>query len=110
MTEKDDKAGKLIGWSIGTGLDKKELENLVDLPCVYTFKVIGVSHTPYQKELLALVEAKLGRPLEPSETAIRMSGAGKYVSITLKLPMTTLEEIYEIYALLKGHPATKFLL
>ena len=110
MTKPEDKAGQILGWSIGSGIDKKELESLVDLPGVYNFKVIGISSEAYQNELIAQVELKLGRAIEPSEKQVRRSREGKYVSITLKLHMNTLEEIYEIYAILKANTGTTFLL
>lgn len=110
MSEKDDKAGQILGWSIGTGIDKKELEALVELPCVYHFKVVGTASEDYENKVLSAVENKLGRTLSASETLVRASKEGKYVSITFMLHMNTLEEIYEIYAILKAHEGTKFLL
>lgn len=110
MTDKNDKAGPILGWSLGTGMDKKEIKDLLELPSVYTFKVIGEATQTFEAELRAQVEHKLGRALEAQECAVRKSGEGKYLSVTFMLNMNTLEEIYEMYALLKANPGTRFLL
>jgi len=100
----------MLGWSLGTGMDKKEIKDLLELPSIYTFKVIGEANQAFESELRAQVEHKLGRPLQEQECAVRQSGGGKYLSFTFKLNMNTLEEIYEMYALLKANKGTRFLL
>jgi len=107
---KEDKAGPTIGWSLATGMDKKNIEELIELPTVYSFKVIGEASEEYQAAIMAEVEKIRGRTLEEQEYAVRTSAEGKYLSITLKLHVTSLEEIYELYAVLKSNPRTKMVL
>ena len=40
VEEKEDTAGEMMGWSIGSGMKKKPLDDLVDFPCDFTFKII----------------------------------------------------------------------
>jgi putative lipoic acid-binding regulatory protein len=110
MTNKDDTAGPMLGWSVGTGVDTKAIRDLLDLPCTYSFKAIGEVSEAYQAALLLDVGRQLGRTLEPKDYSVRTSGAGKYVSITFHLYMTTPEEIFEMYAVLKANPGTRFIL
>jgi putative lipoic acid-binding regulatory protein len=106
----NDEAGKMLGWSLATGMPKKELEELITLPGVFSFKVIGTASKEYQAAILEEVQKSIGRPLEEKEFETRTSAEGKYVSITLHLQVTTVEEIYALYALLKANPGTRFVL
>jgi putative lipoic acid-binding regulatory protein len=106
----NDKAGRMLGWSLATGMEKKRIEELVKLPTVFSFKVIGTASEEYQAAILQEVQKSIGRPLEEKDFAIRTSAEGKYLSITLHLHVTTVEEIYSLYAVLKANPGTRFVL
>lgn len=111
MTKKqDDAVGPIMGWSVGTGIEEKSTKELIEVPCVYSFKVIGEAGSPFQSQIVSAAESKLGRELAEHEIEVRPSSKGKYLSVTLHLYMTTLDEIYEFYAVLKANPFTRFIL
>jgi putative lipoic acid-binding regulatory protein len=83
---------------------------LLDLPCTYSFKVIGEAAGPYEVLIFKDVEQKLGRALDSKDYSIRKSPEGKQVSITFHFHITSPEEIFDMYALLKANKGTRYLL
>ncbi|MCC7111737.1 MAG: DUF493 domain-containing protein [Deltaproteobacteria bacterium] len=106
----DDHAGPLAGWSLATGMQQRRIHELVQFPCVFRFKAIGRATTGFVTSLLQRVGAVLGRSVREDEHSVRASAHGAYESLTLDLWVTSGDEVYSIYAALKGDERVKFLL
>ena len=112
--EKDDKsedaAGPLLGWSLGTGLQRRPIEDLVEFPCVFCFKVVGNAEPDFIPSLLHRVASVLGREVEPHEQSVRKSAGGKYESVTLDLRVDDADQVYSIYRIISEDPRVRYLL
>lgn len=106
----DDCAGPLLGWSLATGIEQRRIHDLVQFPCVFRFKAIGRATGGFVASLLQRVGAVLGRNVRDDEHWVRASAHGAYQSLTLDLYVTSGDEVYSIYAALKGDERVKFLL
>ena len=105
-----DSVGKLVGWSIGTGIAGHSISDMLALPCVYDFKAVGPAGDAFVGSLLARVGGRLGRDIESHEYFVKHSSKGNYSSITLRLYVQTLEEVYAIYAAIKEDKSVKYVL
>jgi putative lipoic acid-binding regulatory protein len=105
-----DSAGDLIGWSIGTGIKQKPLEELMEFPCSYDFKAVGKGDETFVTHLLERVSSEIGRSIEPREYSIKTSKEGNYTSVTLSLLVTNADEVYRIYAAIKSDERVKYIL
>ncbi len=106
----DDVAGPLVGWSLETGLKQQGLAELLDFPCVFTFKTVGVTGDAFLPAVLETVHKVLGRALTPAEHSVRESAKGKYTSVTLDVPVESSDEVYSLYKALGGTAGVKFVL
>jgi len=105
----NDEAGPLIGWSLGTGLERRPIDELVEFPCIYAFKAVGVAEGDFVSSLLSRVGAVLGREVRPDETRVRESAQGRYQSVTLELFVTSGEQVYSIYEAMHADDRVRFL-
>lgn len=105
-----DQAGPLLGWSLATGMEQRRIHDLVQFPCVFRFKAIGRATAGFVSSLLQRVGSVLGRNVRDDEHSVRASAHGAYESLTLDLWVTSGDEVYSIYAALKGDDRVKFLL
>lgn len=116
----NDVAGPMLGWSLGSGHEKRRIHELVDFPCRFCFKAVGRADPPeggdgdddagFVSSLLARVSRVLGRPITDDEHTVRKSARGKYESLTLNLWVTSGDEVYSIYAALGDDERVKYLL
>lgn len=105
----EDEAGPLIGWSLGTGLKKRPIEELVDFPCRYAFKAVGEASEDFVRSLLVRVGNVLGRKVEDTEVKIRRSAKGNYQSVTLEVFVTSGAEVYEVYAAIRDDDRVRYM-
>lgn len=105
-----DSAGPLLGWSLGTGLERRPIEELVDFPCVFSFKAVGVATAGFVSDMLERVSAVLGRRVEPHEHSVRQSARGRYESVTLDLFVHSGEQVYSIYRAISQDTRVRYLL
>lgn len=106
----DDVAGPLMGWSLETGIKQQSLADLVEFPCVFTFKTVGVTGEAFLPAVLETVHEVLGRTLTDAEHSVRESAKGKYTSVTLEVPVSSSEEVYSLYKALGQTRGVKFVL
>lgn len=104
-----DEAGPLIGWSLGSGLKRRPIDELVSFPCEYTFKVVGAAENDFAQAATTAIAQVLGREVTEPLTK-RMSAGGKYESLTFHVLVTSGEEVYAAYAALSALPAVRFVL
>lgn len=81
-------------------------DQLVDFPCVFTFKVIGMAQGDFMGDIVDTVASALDTDKKYVKTSFR--DRGKYRSITLKAPVNTAEQIYNVYAAIDRDPRVKF--
>lgn len=79
---------------------------LVDFPCVFTFKVIGMAQGDFIGDIVDSVALVLETDKKFLKTTYR--DRGKYRSITLKAPVNTANQIYDVYAAIDRDPRVKF--
>jgi putative lipoic acid-binding regulatory protein len=112
MAEGDgvDEAGPMIGWSLNTGLQQRTFDDLVDFPCKFQFKAVGVAAFGFVHDLLSRVSDVLGRQVRADEHSVRQSARGRYKSVTIELVVHDGDEIRDIYAAMGGDSRVKYLL
>ena len=107
---KDDTAGPLIGWSLEHGIQGRKLDELMDFPCVYAFKVMGPADDAFETALRENIGGVLGRSVIDSEVSKRQSSKGKYQSITVNVEVETSEVVYAIYAAISNDKRVRYVL
>lgn len=106
----DDHAGKLVGWSLGAGIEQKRIHDLVKFPCVFCFKAIGSASAGFVQTMLDRVGDVLGRAVTPEEHSVRRSAHGAYASVTLQLYVTDGDQVYSIYEAMRRDERVKYIL
>lgn len=86
----------------GTGI----FEELLDFPCMFTFKVIGMAQGDFMTDIVDSVALALDTDKKFLKTSFR--DKGKYRSITLHAPVNTASQIYDVYAAIDRDPRVKF--
>ena len=108
--EKSDTAGKMIGWSIGNGMQKKPLDELLEFPCDFTFKIIGAIDGDFEASVIQGINAFVQKPVTVVRSQIKKSSQKKYTSLTLVLHVEQSQDIYDVYEACRGMPHIKFVL
>jgi hypothetical protein len=108
--KRDDSAGKMLGWSLGSGLEQRRIHDLVQFPCEFCFKAVGRGTAGFVTSLLERVGEVLGRSVTSEEHAVRKSAQGTYESVTLNLWVTSGDQVYSIYEAMRADDRVKFLL
>jgi len=82
---------------------------LIDFPCTFPIKVMGETHDKFSATMVAVIQT-----LVPTFTAdhveMRASSAGKYISLTCSVYVTSQAQLDDVYRLLTTHPLVKFAL
>ena len=110
MSNNDDTAGPLIGWSLGSGVKKRPLDDLVAFPCRYLFKAVGPADDDFVAAVLTRVAAVIGRPLASDEHSTRPSKKGTYVAVSMRLWVENADRLYAIYAAIKEDERVRYVL
>jgi putative lipoic acid-binding regulatory protein len=97
----DDSAGPILGWSIGSGMSRRPIDELVEFPCVFRFKAVARAEETLVPDLIARVADVLGHPVDTSAWSTRDSSQGRYTCLTLDLWVTSGDEVYAIYEALR---------
>lgn len=108
MDQQSDTAGPLLGWSLGAVESEKRIHDLVQFPCEFCFKAVATAGLV--TSLLERVSRVIGRAVADDEHSTRQSSQGKYESLTLKLWMTSGDEVYAVYAALSADDRVKYVL
>jgi putative lipoic acid-binding regulatory protein len=74
---------------------KRAFDSLVDFPCVFTFKVVGLREGEFLDDIRDAVARVLKTEKRHLKTSFR--DRGKYRSITLSAPVNCAEQIYDVY-------------
>jgi uncharacterized protein len=85
---------------------KRPLDELVDFPCVFTFKVVGLNEGEFLDDICVAVADALNTATRHLKTSFR--DRGKYRSITLRAPVSSADQIYDVYAAVGKDARVKF--
>jgi putative lipoic acid-binding regulatory protein len=77
---------------------KRPFDSLVDFPCVFTFKVVGLREGDFLDDIRDAVARVLKTDKCHLKTSFR--DRGKYRSISLAAPVNCAEQIYDVYAVI----------
>ncbi len=82
---------------------------LIEFPCNFAIKVVGETQDTFSATIVDLIQT-----LVPAFTAehveMRASSAGKYISLTCNVYVTSQNQLDDVYRLLSAHPLVKFTL
>lgn len=86
-----------------------ENETLIEFPCSFPLKVMGETHADFTATIIATIQ-----PFDPNFGAhlieMRGSTAGKYISLTCMVYVTSKPQLDDIYRALTSHPMVKVVL
>eukprot|EP00179_Madagascaria_erythrocladioides_P000114 CAMPEP_0198313450 /NCGR_PEP_ID=MMETSP1450-20131203/4463_1 /TAXON_ID=753684 ORGANISM="Madagascaria erythrocladiodes, Strain CCMP3234" /NCGR_SAMPLE_ID=MMETSP1450 /ASSEMBLY_ACC=CAM_ASM_001115 /LENGTH=171 /DNA_ID=CAMNT_0044016445 /DNA_START=116 /DNA_END=631 /DNA_ORIENTATION=- len=85
---------------------KRMIGDLVDFPCKFTFKVIGLRQGDFVNDISDSVCAVLD--IERHLLDVSFRDKGKYRSITVNAPCNTADQVYDIYRAIDRDPRVKF--
>ena len=82
---------------------------LIEFPCSFAIKVMGETHDAFAATIVELIQTLV--PTFTSEhVEMRASSAGKYISLTCSVYVTSQEQLDDVYRALTAHPLVKFAL
>jgi len=87
----------------------KPEETLIEFPCDFPIKVMGETHDAFATTIVEVIRA-LQPEFDASKVEMRASSAGKYISLTCTVYVTSKTQLDDIYRSLTSHPAVKFVL
>ena len=88
--------------------EKCDPQDLMEFPCLYTFKAVGVSGDEFAEGILAA--AREHCEVASDAVHIRPSGKGSYQSVSVFVRLENYRQLTAIYAAMKEVPGLKMLL
>jgi putative lipoic acid-binding regulatory protein len=86
-----------------------EQETLVEFPCDFPIKVMGETHDEFAQTIIDVIRIH-DRGFDATKVEMRASSAGKYLSLTCTVYVTSKPQLDDIYRALTAHPMVKFVL
>jgi len=84
-------------------------DEVFDFPCRYPIKVMGLAEQDIRALVLGVLQVH-GVPPHPDDVTHRVSGGGKYISITAVIRATSRPQLEAIYTDLRKDERIRFLL
>ena len=84
-------------------------EDIFNFPCDYPIKVFGINQPGFEKTVCNIVETHTGK-LHANQTTIKHSSKGKYISITVRIIVTSRQQLDAINKDLHSCPLVSYLL
>ena len=84
-------------------------EDIFNFPCEYPIKVLGENQPEFQKTGCKIVETHTGK-LHANQTTTKHSSKGKYISITVRIIVTSRKQLDDLNQDLKSCPLVSYLL
>mmetsp|Transcript_27065 Transcript_27065/g.83389 ORF Transcript_27065/g.83389 Transcript_27065/m.83389 type:complete len:141 (+) Transcript_27065:876-1298(+) len=88
----------------------KVFEKLVEYPCDFTIKVIGKDDPEFATDMVALLARVVEKPADGIEFSTAASGKGTYLSVTIRAPVASADQLYQCYAVLRNDPRVRIAL
>ena len=86
----------------------KDPSQLLEFPCHYQFKAVGISGDDFQRQVTAAVEQQV--PVGPDNIKSRPSGSGNYQAVTVFVTLHSYEQLTSIYQAMRQISGLKMLL
>jgi len=88
--------------------DRPKPEELLDFPCHYQFKAVGMAGEAFRQSVISSVDrhATVG----PDAIRCRPSGKGTYQSVSVLVTLHSYQQLTSIYAEMRQIPGLKMLL
>lgn len=84
-------------------------ETLLEFPCDFPLKIMGVAQDNLAPAVLAIVLAH-APDFDPASMGMRASSGGKYVSLTCSITARSKAQLDALYRELSSHPLVKVVL
>jgi putative lipoic acid-binding regulatory protein len=84
-------------------------ESLLEFPCDFPIKVMGVARDDFAQAVVAVVRAH-APDFDAASAEMRASGKGNYLSVTCTVHATSREQLDNLYRDLSSHPYVKVVL
>ena len=84
-------------------------ETLLEFPCAFPLKVMGLSSDALAQTVLEIVR-RHAPGFDGAQMEMRASSGGKYVSLTCTITATSKAQLDTLYRELSGHPLVKVVL
>lgn len=84
-------------------------ESLIEFPCEFPIKVMGVSHDGFAQAIVEIV-MQHDEKFDPATVEMRPSKAGNYIALTCTIWTTSKGHLDDVYMALTSHPSVKFVL
>ena len=88
--------------------EKKNPEELLEFPCHYEFKAVGIAGNAFKQAVLAAVNRHANVPADAVRT--RPSGKGTYQSVSVLVTLQNYKQLTSIYAEMRKVDGLKMLL
>ncbi len=86
-----------------------EQETLVEFPCAFPIKVMGETRDEFAQTIIDVIRIH-DSDFDATKVEMRASSAGKYLSLTCTVYVTSKPQLDDIYRALTAHPMVKFVL
>ncbi|CAM9355521.1 unnamed protein product [Hapterophycus canaliculatus] len=87
---------------------ERAFEYLVDYPCEFEIKVIGINEGSFADDIAATVSAVCEVETSDVRYTVRDTTSGRYQSITVHAPVKNATMLYKCYELIDEDPRVKF--
>ncbi len=92
---------------------KKEVgkveETLVDFPCDFLIKVMGLTSDSFASTMVEVIQA-YESTFDASKVDMRASSGGRFISLSCSVYVTSKHQLDNIYRALSEHPLVKYVL
>lgn len=86
-----------------------ETGSLLQFPCDFPIKVVGLRSDDFAQQIVAAVQA-VASDFRPETVEMRASQGGKYLSVTVTVTARSQVQLDVLYQSLTRHPGVKFVL
>ncbi|CAN0250142.1 unnamed protein product [Discosporangium mesarthrocarpum] len=104
-----ERDGKIFGLG-GDGVAKKEraFEYLVEYPCEFEIKVIGMNEENFASDIAETVGNVCGVGKTKVRFSVRGTNSGRFCSVTVHAPVSNADMLYKCYEMIDQDPRVKF--
>jgi putative lipoic acid-binding regulatory protein len=92
-----------------TDIEPHTAAPLIDFPCEFPLKVMGLSTNEFPETVVMLIQSILPK-FSSEKIETRSSSSGKYSSLTCMVYVESQVQLDDIYRLISAHPLVKFAL
>ncbi len=85
----------------------EEAPPLIEFPCQFEIKVMGLAQDDFQAKMIAVIQAHVSE-FGAENIEQRYSSSGKYISLSCHLWVTSQQQLDAIYMDVSQHPLVKY--